>query len=448
MILLVLGALLFATQAVQAQSVVAVGSQFQVNTYTTGDQGGPAVAMDTDGDFVVVWISLGSDDGDTSGSSVQGRRYASDGSPRGSQFQINSYTTDSQGLPEVASAPNGDFVVVWTSLGSYHGDTSGFSVQGQRYAFDGSPRGFQFQINSYTTDYQWLPDVAAAPNGDFAVVWTSNSSDNGDTSGQSIQGQRYASDGGAHGAQFLVNSYTTYDQIRPKVAIAPDGNFVVVWASNGSDNGYTPGKRIQGQRYASDGSTRGSQFLVSTYTPAGDFEPAVAMDPDGDFVVVWTAYTPYTGYPFSGWDIQGRRFASNGDPLGSQFLVNSYTTRHQSTPDIGIDAKGDFLVVWRSYWANNGDPLESIQGQLYSSDGNAVDSQFLVNTYTTHFQFVPKVAARAGDFVVVWASYGSDGGDTWYYSVQAQRFRKSRIFADGFESGQTSSWSTSVGESP
>src|SRR5688500_9367916 len=36
-----------------------IGDQFQVNTYTTNGQGWPAVAMDGDGDFVVVWLSYG-----------------------------------------------------------------------------------------------------------------------------------------------------------------------------------------------------------------------------------------------------------------------------------------------------------------------------------------------------------------------------------------------------
>jgi hypothetical protein len=47
-----LGALAFAGAALGA---TAVGSEFQVNTYATGWQHEPAVAVDADGDFVVVW---------------------------------------------------------------------------------------------------------------------------------------------------------------------------------------------------------------------------------------------------------------------------------------------------------------------------------------------------------------------------------------------------------
>ena len=40
-----------------AQPLVPVGGQFQVNTYTTSHQKTQAVATAPDGDFVVVWTS-------------------------------------------------------------------------------------------------------------------------------------------------------------------------------------------------------------------------------------------------------------------------------------------------------------------------------------------------------------------------------------------------------
>ena len=73
------------------------------------------VAVDTDGDFVVVWPSY--DLRDSSSYSIQGQRYASDGSPLGGELRISSYTS-SQKRPLVAVDADGDFVVVWDSKGS------------------------------------------------------------------------------------------------------------------------------------------------------------------------------------------------------------------------------------------------------------------------------------------------------------------------------------------
>ena len=63
-------------------------------------------------------------------SALFGQRYASSGSPLGPEFQINTYVTNHQGAPTVAADGTGKFVVVWNSLLQ---DGSDFGVFGQRY---------------------------------------------------------------------------------------------------------------------------------------------------------------------------------------------------------------------------------------------------------------------------------------------------------------------------
>ncbi len=50
--------------------------------------------------------------------------------------------------------------------------------------------------------------------------------------------------------------------------------------------------------------------------------------------------------------------------------------------------------------------------------------------------------AADGDFVVAWESEGSGGDDTSGYSIQ--RSPVALIFTDGFESGDTTAWSSTV----
>ena len=158
---------------------------------------------------------------------MQGQRYNAAGVPQGGQFQVNSYTTNDQFAPKIASDADGDFVVVWPSSGS-GGDTSAFSVQGQRYSAAGAPQGGQFQVNSYTTGTQTTPAIATDADGDFVVVWRSDGASSGDTSTSSVQGQRYAASGAAQGGQFQVNTYTSSYQNSPAIASDSDGDFVVV----------------------------------------------------------------------------------------------------------------------------------------------------------------------------------------------------------------------------
>ncbi len=173
-----------------AAAATPVGAEFQVNTYTTSVQGFPSVALDADGDFVVVWDSNGSAGTDSDGYSIQGQRYDVSGSTVGDEFQVNTYTISNQFSPSISLDANGAFVVVWYSIGSPSSDTD-FSVQGQRYDATGAPVGTEFQVNTYTTSGQFHPSVSLDADGDFVVVWHSFGSAGSDSSDYSIQGQRY-----------------------------------------------------------------------------------------------------------------------------------------------------------------------------------------------------------------------------------------------------------------
>jgi hypothetical protein len=410
-----------AAHAAGAQTPAPDGVEFQVNTYATSYQVLPSVAAGDDGDFVVVWASMGSSGTDTSSQCIQGQRYASDGSAQGTQFQVNTYTTGYQSDPSVSADSDGDFVVVWSSFGSSGTDTGSHSIQGQHFASDGSTQGAQFQVNAYTTGDQRRPSVATDDDGDFVVVWDSYGSFGTDTTSVSAQGQRYASDGSLRGAQFQVNSYTTSFQYRQSLAVDADGDFVVVWWSCCSSGTDTSDSSIQGQRYASDGSPQGAEFQVNTYTTSTQMVPTVAADADGDFVVLWMGAS---GPDPSDANIRGQRYASDGSTQDGEFQVNTYTTDNQGDPSVMADANGGFVVVWASYGTFGTDTSEtSIQGQRYGSDGSTQGGEFQVNSYTTSHQGNPSVAVRAdGDFVVVWWSYGSFETDSSATSIQGQRY--------------------------
>jgi hypothetical protein len=90
--------------------------------------------MDADGDFVVAWESAGQD-GYALG--VFAQRFDAAGVAQGSEFQVNSFTADSQVRPAAAMDADGDFVVAWDSLGQ-DGSFVEYGVFAQR--FDGVER--------------------------------------------------------------------------------------------------------------------------------------------------------------------------------------------------------------------------------------------------------------------------------------------------------------------
>jgi hypothetical protein len=231
--------------------------------------------MDSSGNFVVAWTS-DAQDGSLTG--VFGQRYASSGGPLGSEFRVNTYTTNYQFSGPIAMDPAGNFVVAWMSNEQ---DGSLYGVFGQRYASSGTPLGPEFRVNTYTTLYQVFPSVAMDSSGNFIVVWHSTLQD-GTTA--SVYGQRYASSGTPLGSEFRVNTHIAGTQRYPSVASDPAGDFIVVWQSylqDGSSYG------AYGQRYASSGAPEGPEFRINTFTTDYQGRPSVASDPSGNFVVVW-----------------------------------------------------------------------------------------------------------------------------------------------------------------
>jgi len=390
---------------------------------------------------VVTWTSSGSPGNDQSYTSIQAQRLAVDGSPLGGQFQVNTYTPLIQMQPEVDTGADGSFVIAWSGFGS-PGNDAGYSVQAQRFAADGVPRGTQFQVNSFTTGTQYAVGLTTVPDGGFVLVWTSDGSNGSDTSLSSIQGQAFDADGLPLGGEFQVNSYTTSTQGMPAIDAEPGGGFVVAWRSDGSAGSDTSLSSIQARIFDAAGAPLGPDFQVNSYTTGLQERPGVAFGASGDFVVVWQS-AGSGGTDTSAGSIQARAFDANGLPLGEQFQVNQYTTGIQERPSVAPDPRG-FVVSWQSEGSYGGDlDLGSVQVRVLAWDGSPLGDEFQVNSYTTSLQNEPSVATDAyGDFMVVWQSTGSPGNDTSSTSVQARRF--DGLFRDGFESGDTTRWSLTL----
>ena len=418
------------------------GPEFQVDSYVTGDQRVPRVASRPGGEFVVVWESQGSPGSDTDGDSVQAQRFDAGGQPAAGQFQVNDYTTSIQQSPDVAFLAGGAFVVVWDSLGSNGTDSDFLSVQARLFDSDGTPRGGQFQVNTYTTSTQSMPRVAGGPSGNFVVVWSSEGSPGSDTSNFSVQARLYDASGTPLDDQFQVNTYTTLSQRTGDVAMGDAGTFVVVWSSFGSDGSDQSGNSVQARRFAADGAARGPQFQVNGYTTGSQQYPAVACDSDCNFVVSWSSQGSFGSDP-TGTSVQARRYSAAGVPQAGQFQVNTYTTGNQQIPSVSADRDRDFEIVWQSEWSNrDGDGL-SVQSRWYASTGAPRGQELQINHWSTSNQGSPDVASDAlGNVVIVWQSIGSAGSDHDGFSVQARRY--DGLFRDGFERGDALRWSDVV----
>jgi hypothetical protein len=330
------------------------GPELHVNTYTTSSQVEPAVAMDSDGDFIVSWQSYIQD---SSNYGVFAQRYNSDGSPNGSEFQVNTFIDGAQKNTSVAMDNNGDFVITWSSYDDGFGD-----IFARRYDSFGNPgESTEFQVNNYNTNRQYTSAVAMDGDGDFVVTWGSLGQDGED---YGIFAQKFNNNGTLFGTEFQVNTYFTNSQFLPAVAMDNAGDFVISWTSINQDGDY---HGIYAQRYGSTGAPAGTEFRVNTWTTGYQLSSTVAMDFDGDFIISW--HSANYGIPGQDGDLAGifaQRYNSDGNINGTEFQVNIYTTDSQINPVVAADNAGDFVVVWNSYYHDD-DYYYGVYARRYNS---------------------------------------------------------------------------------
>lgn len=401
-------ALALVCTAVQAEKIPQ-GIEFQVSSYTFDGQRRSAICSDAAANFVAVW----EDENDLDGSddAVFGQRFDRTGNRLGTEFQANTYTFGDQGYVDICCADSGSFVVVWQSEEDQDG--SGYGVFGQRYDSLGTRVGTEFQVNTYTSGDQQEQKICCDAAGNFVVVW--RSPHDGDDPG--VFAQRYQSNGMPAGTEFQVNTYTFEEQYEPDICCGEEGSFVVAWAGAGVGEGDGQEPGIFSQRFDSLGAPVGTEFLVNTYTRNEQDEPSICCDDPGGFVVVWTS----SRQDGSADGIFGQRYDSNGGARGTEFRVNNYTSDQQQDADVCCDSLGNFVVAWESYYQDGYGV--GVFCRKFDAGGSLQGDETQVNTYTVNRQFDPAVSCDdEGGFVVVWTSLEQDGNNFGIFGQRFGRF--------------------------
>jgi len=306
------------------------------------------------------------------------------GDPLADGFVIGSAGSNSV-EPRVARAADGTFVIVFENGGG--GDMAG--IHARRFKSDATPAGDAFRVNTTTEGSQAYPQIAMAPTGEFVIVW--HSADVDFTSFDAFA-QRFDAQGNPVGGEISVPRNGIEEQWLPVVAMNPDGAFVVAW-----DGQYG----VFLQRYLSDGNPADGVITVDTADHVAQ-DPAIAMNPDGSFVVAW-------GDQDQDGDQDGvlvRKYAADGTESGSAIRVNTTITGVQRRPAVATAVDGSFLVVWDAW---DGDGWIDVQGQFFDADGTRVGEEFTVNDVIRSHQSTAQVAAMPlGGYVVTWTGYQTD----------------------------------------
>lgn len=505
-----------------------VGSEFQIAAKSTLNGAPSSVTGLTDGGFIVVWTSS---DQDGSGDGIFAQRFDAAGTQVGTQFQINDYTSDSQFDPSVDALPDGGFVVSWSSERQ---NGSHFDIYRKVYSSDGAMTlegGAASDLlagslgNDHLTGGDGADDLDGREGDDHLIGGDGNDNlkggdgddrlaggsgaDNldggagedvadysasssavtvdlnaGTGSGghatgdvlsgiESVDGSAFndtlLGDGGANvlsggsgddvltgrgGADELFGGngidVAVYDGAVSDYVVLRDGDLIrVTRRSDGSDvdelhnietlrfndgdldlaaaflNDAAPAAKLAP---GSLGSGRLSDPVVGlTYIlESGPSHGSVTLNSDGSYIL--TAANGYLGpdnfivrvtYPgnIEHLLMVDVEITTAGDLIGGpENLVNTTTTTGmQYHSDVAALSSGSYVIVWTDNGGLDGDAA-SVRGQIFDDTGTPVGTEFQVNTYTANMQHEPNVTGLAdGGFVVSWTSIGQDGGGSGVY---------------------------------
>ena len=126
------------------------------------------------------------------------------------------------------------------------------------------PLGSQFQVNTVTTNWQVTPSVGMDENGDFTVAWASQGQSM--SFFNAIEAQRFDRDGNRLGNEFMVNNTDLTDvSFSPYVAMSDDGSIGITWSETADTSYLLDGHfsiQVEAKVYGNQGNVLLPQFFV------------------------------------------------------------------------------------------------------------------------------------------------------------------------------------------
>ena len=345
----------------------------------------PQIVALTNGNFLVSWTDRTNLADTAPGSDILGQLYDPLGVAIGGPIRLNTNNADNESQADIAALPNGGFVIVYLDPNG-SGDTVRWNIRSATGALVSNGTVF---TEGGVLELQGDPEVVVAPNGSFAVAWTTRDTSpvlvdfdftelqffqpdgsasnfpntifqkfhNGHDISIDAQGNYLAA--GSYNGGITVPSQVIVERFAQSALQTPAGPLAIIDAAAGV---LFSEVRIAGLRsttalpslerfvvvFTSDSGSRddivfsifdAERRLVNqrfvTLDGETDNEASVVALPDGGFFIVWDDDTNNR--------LEGQRFNAAGDTVGAQLLL---ATGSVSAPELTLTTDGRILVAW------------------------------------------------------------------------------------------------------
>ena len=389
----------------------AASTQFLVGTGGADSEGHAQVGIDDGGNTVFAWTSNNASSGTWD---VYARRYDRSGNALSVNPVVVTAATAPQNSPSLAVRYDGRYAIAWTAQSQ---DGSSAQIEGQAYNPDGSPDGSQFQVNTTSAGLRGDPSVGWTGS-NAVVVWDGNGV--GDAAG--AFGQFYDTEVEANQAPVLATppaqtvsesgSITFSSSNGNAISVVdPDGGGAVEQLALTASNGTLSITNTAGLVFTT-GTGVGDTTEVFTGTLANInaalqglvFTPATSPNPSASLQI--TANDLGNSGP-GGAQTASATVAINVTPVAHTPSITNASTAQ------GVQTNNG-LVVMRN--AVDGPAVNWFKinnvggGTVYLSDGVTVASGFITYAQASAgLKFTPSNNSTGGSFTIQAATAPNDG---------------------------------------
>lgn len=254
-----------------------------------------------------------------------------------------------------------------------------------------------FQVHAPTAGDQRSPVVTVLEDGRILYAWLDDDDALASGAGRDVVGQFYDVFGNAIGSPFQLNQNVSVgDQIPVRIEARPDGGFVAIYGNNNLT-------RLDYEIYDANGShvQSGNIYTIGS-GQLGAFEPDVAVQADGSFMVSYVLRTT-----FENERVEAVKVSADGLTTSEPFIINNDSDTNSRVSDaintrIIALSSGNYAVVSDEQTSSSN---RDIQLNIFTDTGIPIAQSTIASTSsgssTTDRQ--PNIAQLTnGNIVVVW----------------------------------------------
>jgi hypothetical protein len=283
----------FHTSDVSVRSFNVAGSmaaEATLNTHLPNSQFTPKIDVNGSGDRAISWVSIdqfgASSDRDTI------VRHSTGGS-LGAEILGQADSVAEPDETDVAIHSDDSLIAVWREGGT---------LWAHRWASNSNSLGDDESV-AFDANMMWFA-VAARPSGGSVVVFEAPAVSHG------VYARLLAADASGMGFPLPLSETDEFPGTEPDVDSDDLGAFVAVWVTPGFGHVYA-------RQFRADGTALSGDIQVTTSENIYRYFPKVALGPDGSFVVGWSERTS----PGADDHIFAREFTRTGRAVGGPFAI-------------------------------------------------------------------------------------------------------------------------------